>query len=293
MKWTSSKLLEWSIDHLVKAGVDQPRLDGELLLAEALGCHRHEVHLDPDRAVSRREFADCQNFVERRALREPVHYILGRREFWSLDFKVTPQVLIPRPETEILMERLLKLVHDSPRKNSPRILDIGTGSGNIAVAAAREIPGSHITAVDICADALAVARENAATHRVSPQIHFLHGNLFEKVRQENLGPFDFILSNPPYIDTERMERLMPDVRDYEPRQALDGGIGGLDYSRNIVSGACELLNGGGYLVLEIGDDQAKTISGFIEETGGYEKPVVTLDYSGYPRVVSARKKTDG
>lgn len=287
------ELLEWSVDCLAKAKVEQPRADGEILLAEVVGQERRKVYLDPDRMISRKMFSDCQNLVKRRVSREPIHYILGRREFWSLDFKVSPHVFIPRPETEILIEQLLKFIRDDPENRAPRILDIGAGSGNISVAAAREIPGSRITAVDISPEALKVALENAATHEVSGQIHFLQSDLFEEIREEDLGSFDFILTNPPYIDSRQIANLTPEIKDYEPRKALDGGAGGFEYYRKIIPRAGEWLAGTGYLILEIDHQQDTMVAGLIEETGDFEKPAITLDYSGYPRVVSARKKRHG
>lgn len=289
--WT--KLLEWSVDCLTRAKVEQPRADGEILLAEVARQDRSKVYLDPDRMISRKMFSDCQNLVKRRASREPIHYILGRREFWSLDFKVSPHVFIPRPETEVLIEQLLKFIRDDFENRAPKILDIGVGSGNISVSAAREIPGSQIIAVDISLEALKVARENAATHEVSGQIHFLQSDLFEGIREEDLGSFDFILTNPPYIDSRQIANLTPEVKDYEPRKALDGGVGGFECYRKIIPKACEWLAGTGYLILEIDHQQDKMVAELIEETGEFEKPAITLDYSGYPRVVSARKKGHG
>ncbi|MFQ5672224.1 MAG: peptide chain release factor N(5)-glutamine methyltransferase [Nitrospinales bacterium] len=294
MQWTAENLLKWSIGCLTKAGVEQPRPDSELLVAETLGCAgRHAIYLEPDRPVSASELAECRGAVERRAAREPVHYILGRREFWSLDFKVNPHVLIPRPETEILVEHVLKRLSAGPRKPAPKILDLGVGAGNIAVAVAREIPDSHVAAVDVSENALAVARQNAGTHQVAGQIRFLRGHLFESVRTTNLAPFDCIVSNPPYIDTATLERLMPEVKDFEPRLALDGGSNGLEVYENIIPQAGRFLNPRGWLILEIECGQADAILQLVEKTADFEPPEVHPDYSGYPRVVAARKKAHG
>ena len=294
MKWTAGKILKWSIDHLTKAGVQQPLIDSEVLIAEAISPgKRHIAFLEPSRPVDQKKLLNCQNWIKRRALREPVNYIIGCREFWSLNFKVTPEVLIPRPETETLVEQLLKLIQGYPKKDSLKVLDIGTGSGNIVVAVAKEIPDCHITAIDISEGALAVARENAKAQQVFQQIRFLKSNLFEVVRRERLGPFHFIVSNPPYIDTKQLENLIIDVKGFEPRLALDGGENGLDVYRQIIPQVSEFLEEQGWLILEIGFDQAEFLSHLIEEAGIFDEPEVHLDYSGHPRVVTARKRVDG
>jgi len=294
MRWTAENLLQWSIDCLTEAGVEQPRPDSELLVADALGhAGRHAVYLEPERPVSAPQLAVCRGAVKRRAAREPVHYILGRREFWSLDFKVNPHVLIPRPETEVLVEHVLQRFAAGPRKPSPGILDLGSGAGNIAVAVAGEIPDSRIVAVDVSANALAVARENARTHQVAGQIRFLCGHWFASIRTTNPAPFDCIVSNPPYIDTPALKRLQPEVKDFEPRLALDGGRRGLAVYENIIPQAGRFLNRRGWLILEIGDGQAGPIAQLIEQTAEFERPEVHADYSGHPRVVAARKKSYG
>lgn len=286
--------LEWSIDRLTQAGVDSPRMEAEVLLAGALGFGREEIYRRPERILNEDEKSVSRDFVGRRVRREPVAHILGHREFWSLDFKITPDVLIPRPETETLIETLLKLQAKLNAEASTgqvrRLLDIGTGSGIIAVVAAREITDCRVTATDLSPDALVVARENADTHDVSDQINFIQGDLFAEV-PETL--YDFIVSNPPYIETKRLPDLMPDVRNFEPTAALDGGVDGLDFYRRIISKASDYLKEGGGLVFEIGETQAEAVSRLFCAEDKYETVNVTKDHSGYDRVVSARKRTNG
>ena len=286
--------LEWSIDRLTQAGVDSPRMEAEVLLAGALGFGREEIYRRPERILNEDEKSVSRDFVGRRVRREPVAHILGHREFWSLDFKITPDVLIPRPETETLIETLLKLQAKLNAEASTgqvrRLLDIGTGSGIIAVVAAREITDCRVTATDLSPDALVVARENADTHDVSDQINFIQGDLFAEV-PETL--YDFIVSNPPYIETKRLPDLMPDVRNFEPTAALDGGVDGLDFYRRIISKASDYLKEGGGLVFEIGETQTEAVSRLFCAEDKYETVNVTKDYSGYDRVVFARKRTNG
>lgn len=289
MSWTSGKLLKWSVERLTKAGVNSPRLEAEILLAKAIRSRRLDVYLEPDRVVNLQELCDQQNFVRRRMAREPISYIVGRREFWSLDFKVSSEVLVPRPETEVLLEQLVAAHNDHVGNGPVHILDIGTGSGNIAVVAAKEIPDCKVTAVDISPPALAIAVENSRIHNVAEQIQFIHSNLFENVT----GQFDYILSNPPYIPLRDLEMLMPDVRDYEPRTALNGGQDGLDYYKRIIPTAWDHLKDNGILIMEIGMDQAMDIRYLIETFGKYEEPRIVRDYSGRDRVLVAHKGTNG
>ncbi|MBI5428757.1 MAG: peptide chain release factor N(5)-glutamine methyltransferase [Nitrospinae bacterium] len=290
MNWTSSKILAWSAERLMKAGVGSPRLEAEILLAHAIQARRQDIYLEPDRPITRMELGEHQSLLRRRMCREPISHILGRREFWSLEFLINSAVLAPRPETEVLVEKFLETCRrDSPAR--ARILDIGTGSGNIAVAVARELPDCRVTAADVSPSALAVAEKNSKTHGVYDRIRFLQSDLFE-----SLDPgerFDYILSNPPYIASEDLKVLMPDVKDYEPRLALDGGKDGLELYKRLVPEAARRLENGGSLVLEIGMDQALDVGCLIERDGNYDEPRVFQDYAGRDRVVLARKKNHG
>lgn len=283
--WTSRTFLDWSIDCLVRAGVDSPRLDAEVLLAGALRLQREKIRMEPGRCLDDRELTVSKEYIDRRTRREPVSYILNRKEFWSMEFKVTPEVLVPRPETEMLIERLLTQIPKNLRNEAISTLDIGTGSGNIAITAAKELPHSRVTAVDISKDALAVATENARQLGMADRIRFVHADLFPDTTET----YRFILSNPPYIETTQWMRLMPDVKDYEPRLALDGGADGLRFYRDIIAGAHERLESGGGLIFEIGETQGADVCALIRQNGKFSEPVLTQDYSGYDRIVSAER----
>ena len=282
--------LDWSTDRLNQAGIDSPRMEAEVLLAGALRLCREEIYRKPDRILSEGEKAISRDFVDRRIRREPMAHILGYKEFWSLDFKITSNVLIPRPETETLIETLLSLNNETPRGVSPHLLEIGTGSGVIAVVAAQEIPNCQVTATDYLSEVLTVARSNAKKHGVSDKINFIQGDIFSGIP---VAPYDFIVSNPPYIETLHLSGLMPDVRDFEPQRALDGGEDGLDFYRRIIPGALNYLKEGGGVVLEVGETQANAVSTLLCVEGQYEAIKVTQDYGGYDRVVSAKKKANG
>ena len=284
------EFLNWSIGRLNQAGIDSPRMEAEVLFAGALKLCREEIYRRPDRILTEPEKAIICDFVDRRVLREPVAYIIERKEFWSLDFKITPDVLIPRPETETLIETLLLLNSKNPDKLPLRLLEIGTGSGAIAVVAAQEIPGCRVTATDCFLGALAVARLNAENHVVADKIDFVKSDIFLDLP---IVLYDCIVSNPPYIQTSSLNKLMADVINFEPRSALDGGNDGLSFYKRIIPEALGYLKKGGTVVLEIGETQAKAVTRLFDQEGLYEEIKVIRDYSGYDRVVSARKKIYG
>ncbi len=211
-EWTVRRIIDWTTAHLKKHGSETPRLDTEILLAHARGCRRIELYTRFDDVLSERERTAMRDLVRRRAQSEPVAYLVGHREFFGLDFRVTPAILIPRPDTETLVLELLDVAKPLA---APRILDVGTGSGCIAVAAAVNHPTAQVTATDVSDAALAVARENAQSHHVLDRIRFLPGDLFGPVGQNE--PFDVVVSNPPYIAEHEKETLQNDVRRYEPR----------------------------------------------------------------------------
>ncbi len=290
MIWTTKAFLKWSAERLTQAGIESPQLESEVLLAKGLHATREDLYREPERKLEEEEIVLTKSFVERRFLREPVAYILGNREFWGLDFQVTPDVLVPRWETEVLMEQFLQWVRATPFSTPLQILDIGTGSGNIAIVAAKELPNAQVTAVDISPAALEVARANAWVHGVADRIRFITGDLFACDLQET---FHAILSNPPYIEDEEMDALMPDVKNFEPKQALDGGGQGLELYKRILPDALNHLKEDGALFLEVGDQQASVVRSLFAKYNGYHTPHVTLDYTGVERVVSARKRKNG
>lgn len=270
-------------------GIDNPRLEAGLLLSHVMGVTREALLLYPDRELTDFQAAQFNRSVERRSRKEPVAYLTGRREFWSLQFEVNPNVLIPRPETEGVIEQLLSMAEDQNDDRELSILDVGTGSGILAITAAVEFPQSRVTAVDVSEEALAVARDNAHCHQVAERIEFFIWDMMGDEDMPGPGGFDFILSNPPYIPSGELAALMSDVRDYEPMQALDGGPDGLSFYRKIIPRAETCLKPGGGLIVEVGDGQAEAVVDLIKTQNGFEVITIHQDLSGTGRVVSARR----
>ena len=237
-------------EHLGAKGVESARLDAELLLADTLGLTRVELYTNYDRPLQKEEVDRFRDLLRRRAMREPVAYILGRREFWSLDFEVDRRVLIPRPETETLVEAALEVLGARTSGAAPALLDLGTGSGALAIALAVEIPALRVVATDIAAAALEVAPRNAARHDVADRIDFRQGDLYAAVREDER--FDAVVSNPPYCRRAELAGLEPEVREWEPGCALVSGTDGMDVTRRIVAGAGKFLAPDGWLLVEVG-----------------------------------------
>ncbi|CAH2031853.1 peptide chain release factor N(5)-glutamine methyltransferase [Trichlorobacter ammonificans] len=279
--WTTLKVLTWTTGYLTEKGVENARREAEWLLCAATGLDRVGLYLNFDKPLSGDELATARALVSRRGRREPLQHILGTQEFDGLSFAVTPDVLIPRHDTETLVEQVLLRV---PGARS--ILDIGTGSGCIAVSLAKRLPEAAVTAVDISPDALAVARHNAAQHGTA--VEFLQGSLFQPVAGRS---FDLIVSNPPYIPSTDLEGLQPEVRNFEPRLALDGGPDGLDAYRQIVADAPQHLTRGGWLLLEVGAGQATDVTVLLAESG-FAATIVATDPAGIERVVGGRHGSD-
>jgi release factor glutamine methyltransferase len=283
--WTIGRVLDWTVRHLAEKGSEFPRLDAEVLLAHALGCKRIELYTRHDEAASDDARAKFKDLIRRRIEGCPVAYLVGRKEFFSLPFDVNPAALIPRPDTECLVAECLRLAKDLPH---PRILDIGTGSGAIAVAVAHQHQGARVMAVDVSAEALAVAMRNAERNGVADRIRFLRGDLFAPIPPDER--FDFILSNPPYIPRGDIPRLAGGVRDYEPHVALDGGRDGFEVFNRLVEQARAFLKPGGYFLVEIGSPQEGPARERIRSYAEYELGKTILDGSGHPRVLRARRQ---
>ncbi|MCI0369792.1 MAG: peptide chain release factor N(5)-glutamine methyltransferase, partial [candidate division NC10 bacterium] len=261
------------------------RLDAECLLASLLGRDRLHLYAAAEERMPPPVFEVYRALLGRRRVREPLAYLTGTKEFWSLSFGVTPDVLIPRPETETLVEMALARLNEL---QAPVIADIGTGSGAIAVALATALPHSRLYATEISSRALDVARANAARHGVLERITFLHGDLVEPLFCPGVGlQCDLMVSNPPYVATEELAGLPPEVR-YEPLEALDGGPDGLDVHRRLISGASTLLKPGGWLALEMTPGQGVALSRLLREQGVFGDIEVTPDLSGRERVIVAR-----
>jgi len=309
--------LRQATDYLAERGVSTARLDAEVLLAEALQTDRTGLYLRYSSALDQEEIDQFWRLVGRRGKREPLPYITGRQEFWSLEFFVNPRVLIPRPETEVLVETVLRILREEGRvesilKPSPlpspfqgegvfpllseerarvrsRLLDIGAGSGCIAVALAKELPGAKIWAVDISTAALRVAEANAARHEATGQVTFLQGDLFAPVADQE-GLFDLIVSNPPYVAEEEFSALQEEIRRWEPRLAFNGGRAGVDLHRRLIAESPRYLCQGGWLVMEIGQGQERIIARMVEERGVFENVYFVKDYAGIDRVAAMQTK---
>ena len=291
--WTILKLLKWTTAYFKSHQIEHPRAASEILLAHALGVGRVDLYIQYDRPLEPRELEVFKGFIQRRLKREPVAYIVGEKGFWSLDLKVTPDVLIPRPETETLVEAALAIIPPEPLPRPFRVLDLGTGSGAVVIALATERTGHRFYAVDHSEKALAVARHNAQRHGVEGDITFSQGNWFQAIQEDRRSGFDLIVSNPPYVSSQDVETLSLEISQYEPPQALDGGPDGLDAIELIIEKAPAHMTPGGWLLLEIGQDQAARIKGLMATSGAYRDFSVIEDYSGFDRVVRARGKGDG
>jgi release factor glutamine methyltransferase len=282
--WTIKALLAWTTDHLKSKGYEAAKREAELLLAHVLGCTRLNLFVRFEEQPAEDQKARYRELIKRRLDGWPVAYLVGSREFYLLPFDVDPAVLIPRPDTETLvleaLDRLKPLA-------APAVLDLGTGSGCIAVSLAHQKKDARVTATDISPDALAVARRNAAKHGVADRVAFVDGDLFAPLPPGDT--FDLIVSNPPYVAPGEFAALAPDVRDHEPRIALDGGPDGLAFYRRIATAAGPFLKPGGSLLLEVGATQDAAVRGLLAERPELEVGATRKDPGGHPRVVTARK----
>jgi len=270
---TLGEVLRRSAGYLERKGVDSPRLDAELLLGDALGLTRLELYTEHDRPLTEAELAAIRARLDRRGRREPLAYILGEWGFHRLTLKTDPRALVPRPETEIVVERAL---HRVAEREAPRVVDVGTGSGAIALAIASERPDAHVTATDVAAGALALARENA--ERLGLQVELVQTHLLEGVE----GPFDLVVSNPPYVAAPELGGLQPEVRAYEPELALvDAGQTG-----DLAGAVARVLAPGGWLVLECHEQRSGEVAAALE-TAGFAAATITRDLAGRDRVVEA------
>ncbi len=275
--WTLLRLLNWAKEYFAEKGIDTPRLDAELLLAHVLGLDRVGLYLNYDRPLNDEELDALRPLVKRRGQREPLQYLLGYTEFWSRRFKVSPAVLIPRPDTEILVEEALNRAGESGC-----LLDVGTGSGVIAVALAGELPGWRVEGLDISSAALEIAGFNARRNAVEERLQLYPGD-FNRLPDRR---YDMIVSNPPYIAAAEFDTLMPEVRCHEPRAALVAADDGLEAYRKLAQQTDRLLPGG-WLLVEIGYRQAEAVQGLFA-AAGLTDIYLRHDYAGQPRVVGGR-----
>ncbi len=282
---TISELLKTSATYLKEKGSATPRLDAELLLAEVLGKSRIELYTNFEQPLNTAEIDHFRELVKRRAALEPVAYILGRSYFRNLTLKVNRSVLIPRPETENVVDAALRFLMERDWHRAPRILDLGTGSGAIAISVVAGFPQAELAAVDLSPEALALAEENARTTGFDDGIEFVLSDFFEML--DPMKTFDLIISNPPYISAEEWPGLPCDVRDFEPRQALYGGQDGLDCFRRLAAEAPQFLRPGGCLIVEIGYRQGDQVQQLFAGAGMFGQVDIGQDYSGNDRVAIA------
>jgi release factor glutamine methyltransferase len=277
--------LETAVSQLEDAGIGSARRNAELLMMFVLGCERAHLHAHPERELNADEQARYRSAIAERSQGVPAQYITGHQEFWGLDFVVTPAVLIPRPETEHVVEAVLELWRDHGETSSgrPRLLDVGTGSGCIAVALAHELPQAEIHATDISAEALEIARANACRLQPRRQIHFSQADL---IAPTGLKDLDLVVSNPPYVGEEEADKVQREVRKFEPHLAVFGGEQGLDIYRRLFPQARQALRSGGRIVVEIGYTQQQAIAELLQS---WVEVNFRPDLQGIPRVVTARK----
>jgi release factor glutamine methyltransferase len=290
-RWIIKDLLEVTSDYLKKKYIDSPRLCAEMLLAYQLKTTRIKLYLDFDKPLNEKDINEYRLLIQRRLKREPVQYITGMQEFWSLEFNVGPNVLIPRPETEILVEQAVSILGSreaGDQTGSVSVLDIGTGSGAIAVSIASELPDADIWATDVSAEALEVAKANASKHGVENRINFVESDLFSALKNVQ-QQFDVIVSNPPYIPREDYDSLPPEVGRYEPRSALDGGEGGLIFINRLILDVKDFLKPGGWLLIEMAPFQTAKAMELAAQTGFYGEQKIIKDYSHKDRVVMLKK----
>ncbi len=307
--WTILTTLRWTTDYFHSKGVSEPRASAEVLLAHSLGVSRLDLYLRYDQPLNPEELARFKALVVRRREGEPVAYLTGHREFWSLDFRVTPAVLIPRPESETLVAAALKAAkdlaaeekifgregHPEPPSSTPEVrtsaflgLEVGIGSGAVVIALAKELPRSAWVGLDRAGAALAVARDNARRHRVAERLHFLQADLLAALKPT--PSFGLLVANLPYVPQAEWEQLPREIKAFEPQEALLGGDDGLELLRQLIRQAHYHIQGGGWVLLEVGDKQGPQVAALMEKTGAYDRIETVKDFNGIGRVVRARRR---
>jgi release factor glutamine methyltransferase len=287
MSNTCLEALNQAVDTFRSEGIDRPRTNAELLLGAVLNVRRIDLYLDRDRILTPQQVERFRQFTEERLSGKPVQYIIGSTEFFGLEFKVNPSVLIPRPETETLVEVVLENLRGVGR---PRIIDLGTGSGAIAISVAKNLTDSYVYATDVSLEALKVAKDNAQSHGVQEQIEFLCGDLFEPLREKKLeGHVDCIVSNPPYVSAEEFDSLPREVRDFEPIVALRSEEEGMSVHKRIVGNSLAFLRENGVLALEVGLGQSSKVADLIRTQEGFNRIEMRKDLGGIERIVLARR----
>ena len=287
--WTIQKLLNWVTEYLTSKGIDSPRLSAELLLSHVVGLKRIELYTQFDKPVAKQQLDRLHDLVKRAGQNEPIAYLVGRTEFYSLGLNITPDCMIPRPETELLVERAIEFLRTRP--GTQFVCDLCTGSGCIAVAIGRNYPDARIIAADICDAALAVAAGNIEKHQLGDRITLLCGDLFDPIMpQLDVNEFDLIVCNPPYVSTAEYEKLDKNVKDYEPKVALFAGDDGLDIYHRVIEKAEEFLKPDAALMLEIGYAQGGSVKELLEQTGAFAEIKIEKDPHNNDRIAIAKKQ---
>jgi release factor glutamine methyltransferase len=288
--WTIRRLLEWTTGFFTRKEVDAPRLSAELLLAHVLSVPRIKLYTDYERIVSDHDLTTFRTLVQRAAEQEPVAYLTGKAHFFNLEFHVNRDVLIPRPDTETIVENVMQLVRNQAGMEAPRVLDLCTGSGCIAAAIAHHVKSSVVTATDISPAAVEVAKANIERLGLKDRVIVEQGDLFEPLsRMVDVQPFHLIVANPPYIPSAQIETLDRSVRDYEPVAALDGGLDGLVLHRRILKESPDRLLQGGRVYLEIAFDQGPLAKELAAEHPAFDDVRILKDQAGKDRVLTAKK----
>ncbi len=286
--WTIQRLLNWVTEHFTKKGIDSPRLSAELLLSCVLAMKRIELYTQFDKAVDKQQLDRLHELVERAGQNEPIAYLTGKTEFYSLQLDVTPDCMIPRPETELLVERAIEFLRTRPGKQF--VCDLCTGCGCIAIAIAKNCANADIIATDISDAALNIAAGNVEKHQLGDRIRLLCGDLFDAfVPQLDVDKFDLIVCNPPYVSAAEFEKLDKNIKDYEPKSALFAGADGLDIHRRICEKADRFLKPDAALMLEVGFTQGKAIKELLEQTGTFAEIKIKKDPNGNDRIATAVK----
>jgi release factor glutamine methyltransferase len=286
--WTIQKLLNWVSQYLTDKAIDSPRLSAELLLSHVLGLKRIELYTQYNKPVAGQELEKLRELVKRAGGHEPIAYLVGKTEFYSMEIIVTPDCMIPRPETELLVQRAIEFLRT--RSGTQFVCDLCTGSGCIAVAVAKNYPNARIIATDICDAALAVAAKNIEKHQLQDKIKLLSGDLFDPIiPQLDVGKFDLIVCNPPYVSSSEYEKLDTNVKDYEPRLALFAGDDGMDIYRRIMEKVDQFLKSDAALIIEIGYGQGQAVKEMLEQTGSFSEIKIEKDFHNNDRIVTAWK----
>lgn len=300
--WTTRRLLAWMTKAFEDKGLDAPRRQAEMLLAHVIGCERLKLYMDPDRPAAPLERDTLRGLVKRALADEPIQYLVGEEHFFGMTFKVDRRVLIPRPSTQTLVEAVLQHARKNPDSGSVRdsdagsgilIADVCTGSGCIAAALAKHMPGARVVATDLSEDALAIARENLARHELTDRVDLLQGDLLEALRQHPAAGRDrslrYLCSNPPYIPDHEWDAVEPNVKNHEPTLALRGGPDGLDLVRRLIEGGPQFIEPGGLMLIEVAASHAAQAHRLAESHDRLTNTRVLKDSDGLPRIVVAER----